>query len=157
MDEARQRDVYPGRAAVSTIRRLVVVLGDQLDPEAPWHDGFEPARDAVWMAEVAGEARRVWSHKARIALFLTAMRHHRDALRARGVTVHYRALEDGPAPEDSSGDSLAAALDRFLADARVSELVMVEAGEWGVAGAIAVDDDRVPPRDQLSGNQNRCA
>ncbi|MCP5142768.1 MAG: cryptochrome/photolyase family protein [Gammaproteobacteria bacterium] len=122
---------------MSTIRRLVVVLGDQLDPEAPWHDGFEPARDAVWMAEVAGEARRVWSHKARIALFLTAMRHHRDALRARGVTVHYRALEDGPAPEDSSGDSLAAALDRFLADARVSEMVMVEAGEWGVAGAIA--------------------
>ena len=57
----------------------------------------------------------------------------------------------------TAADSLAAALDRFLADARVSELVMVEAGELGVAGAIAVDDDRVPPRDQLSGNQNRCA
>lgn len=76
------------------IRQLVIVLGDQLDPDAAWRDDFDPARDAVWMAEVAGEATRVWSHKARIALFLAAMRHHRDALRAEGVAVHYQSLAE---------------------------------------------------------------
>ena len=46
---------------------LVVVLGDQLDIEAAAFDGFDPAQDAVWMAEVAEESTHVWSHKARIA------------------------------------------------------------------------------------------
>ena len=57
-------------------RNLVLVLGDQLDPASAALDGFDPKCDAVWMAEVAEESTHVWAHKARIALFLAAMRHH---------------------------------------------------------------------------------
>jgi deoxyribodipyrimidine photolyase-like uncharacterized protein len=64
-------------------RNLVIVLGDQLDPDSTALDDLDPRRGHVWMAEVAEEATHVWSHKARIALFPAAMRHHRDALRGR--------------------------------------------------------------------------
>ena len=76
------------------LRHLVIVLGDQLDLQSAAFDGFDADRDAIWMAEVAEEAPHVWSHKARIALFLSAMRHFRDALRRRGWTVLYRELDD---------------------------------------------------------------
>ncbi|MCX7994145.1 MAG: cryptochrome/photolyase family protein, partial [Fimbriimonadales bacterium] len=68
------------------MRNLVLILGDQLDRNSAALDGFDHARDAVWMAEVAEEATHVWSHKARIAIFLSAMRHYRDWLRSKGYT-----------------------------------------------------------------------
>lgn len=68
------------------------MLGDQLDRDSAVFDGFEPRYDRVWMAEVRVEATHVWSHKARIALFLAAMRHFREDLRERGVPVEYREL-----------------------------------------------------------------
>ena len=37
-------------------RQLVLVLGDQLDLAAAALDGFDPGRDAVWMAEVEEKA-----------------------------------------------------------------------------------------------------
>ena len=49
-------------------RHLVIVLGDQLDRSSAAFDGFDAARDTVWMAEVAEESTHVWSHKARILL-----------------------------------------------------------------------------------------
>ena len=48
------------------------------------------------MVEAPGEAAQVWSHKARIVLFLAAMRHFCSALRARGWPVEYLALEEHP-------------------------------------------------------------
>ena len=41
------------------IRNFVLVLGDQLDPESSAFDGFDPALDAVWMAEVREESTHV--------------------------------------------------------------------------------------------------
>ena len=52
------------------MRNLVLILGDQLSRESKTFDGFDKAVDAVWMAEVQGEATHVWSYKPRIALFL---------------------------------------------------------------------------------------
>jgi deoxyribodipyrimidine photolyase-related protein len=49
--------------------RLAVVLGDQLDDGHPALAGLDPARDTVLLVEAPEEARHVWSHKARIALF----------------------------------------------------------------------------------------
>ena len=68
---------------VAELRHLVLVLGDQLDLDAAAFDGFDAARDAVWMAEVAEESTHVWSSKPRTALFLAAMRHFAQALRHR--------------------------------------------------------------------------
>ena len=104
-------------------RDLVVVLGDQLDPESAAFDGFDPERDRVFMAEVSAEGEQVWSHKARIALFLSAMRHFRDDLRARGRDVAYVELA-----ESTLGAELAKAVERL----RPERVVVVEPGEWRV-------------------------
>lgn len=109
------------------LRHLVLVLGDQLDGTSSAFDGFDPKRDAVWMAEVAGESTHVWTSQPRIAVFLSAMRHFRDELRARGWTVHYRELDDA----DNAGTlatELAAALKKF----RPGKVIVVEPGEWRV-------------------------
>ena len=87
--------------------RLVLVLGDQLDRGGAAFDGFDRGRDRVWMAEVAEESTHVWTHKARIAVFLGAMRHFRDALAREGIEVEYHAPRD---PADAR-----AALDDFPA------------------------------------------
>lgn len=113
------------------MRNLVVVLGDQLDPQGSPLAGFDPARDALWMAEVAEESEHVWSHKARIALFLSAMRHFRDAQSAAGRVVHYRELGSHDAP------SLAAALAADLLRLRPARVVFVRPGDWRVAQALA--------------------
>lgn len=75
-------------------RRLLLVLGDQLDQQsALWADA-DPRQDVVWMAEVAQESTHVFTHKARIVLFLSAMRHFAAWLRERGFQVRYTALDD---------------------------------------------------------------
>ena len=75
------------------LRRLVIVLGDQLDRESVLLKGLDAEQDMVFMAEVREEATHVWSHKARIALFLAAMRHFREDLRARGSPLHNQTME----------------------------------------------------------------
>ncbi len=110
------------------IRHLVVALGDQLNLDSSVFDGFEPARDAVWMAEVGEEATHVWSHKARIALFLSAMRHFRDALLEKGFPVEYRTLDD-----PGNRGRLSAELGHFLAATRPERILLVNPGEHRVA------------------------
>ncbi len=117
------------------MRNLVLVLGDQLDRGSAAFDGFDPERDAVWMAEVAEESTHVWTHKARIAVFLAGMRHFRDALRAERIEVEYAELAVKLRAREPQ--SLAEALNGFLARAHKAgrgpeRLVMVEPGEWRV-------------------------
>lgn len=110
------------------IRSLVVVLGDQLDRDSAAFDSFDPSRDVVWMAEVARESTKVWSHKARIAVFLSAMRHFREELtQQRTWPVWYAELN----PRDGN-ESLGKTLVAFLAKHSVERVVTVEAGEWDV-------------------------
>lgn len=109
------------------MRHLVLILGDQLDRRSAALDGFDPTCDAVWMAEVAEEATHVWSHKARIVIFLSAMRHYCDWLRRKGYTVHYHALDD-----PANGGSFASELTRAVKQHQPQKLVVVEPGEWRV-------------------------
>lgn len=108
---------------VSEVRQLVVVLGDQLDADSAAFDGFESQRDRIFLAEVSAESEHVWSHKARIALFLTAMRHFRHELRARGDCVEYVELAES---------TLGAELARAVEALRPERVVVVEPGEWRV-------------------------
>jgi len=111
----------------STVRRLLVIFGDQLNEDSAVFDGGDPRCDEVWMAEVEAEAKQVWSHRQRIVLFLAAMRHFRDRLRAAGWRVHYRELED-PENAGTLGKELAA----FLRGRQVEEVVCVQPGEHRV-------------------------
>ena len=105
-----------------------MVLGDQLDPRFPvFRRHFDKARDHVLMAEVAHESRHVPSHRQRTALFLAAMRHHAQALRARDVRVRYVALDD-PANTQSLDGEVA----RAVAALRPAALAIVRPGEWRV-------------------------
>lgn len=111
-------------------RHLVVVLGDQLDLNSAAFDDFDPGQDCIWMAEVVQESTHVWSHKVRIAMFLSAMRHFAGALRERGWPVAYQAL--GEHGHEGLADALAEALNRF----RPESIRMVKAGDWRVHHAL---------------------
>ena len=118
---------------------LILVLGDQLDRRSAAFDGFDATRDRVWMAEVAEESTHVWTHKARITVFLSAMRHFRDALREEGIDVDYTALTATPASPEPA--TLAAALRASLTRCRTDNclpdtLIIVEPGEWRVQEAL---------------------
>jgi len=104
---------------------LVLVLGDQLDRRSPALDAAACDEAVVLMIESAGEAAHAWSHKQRIALFLSAMRHHAEALRGDGWTVDYQPLQAG---HDSLADGVCDAIARH----RPQRVRMVEAGEWRV-------------------------
>jgi deoxyribodipyrimidine photolyase-related protein len=119
--------LLPAHDVLRRPRHLVLVLGDQLDAKSAAFDGFDPKLDAVWIAEVAEESTHVWSHQARIALFLAAMRHFRDDLRERGFIVHYRVLDDTPAASTLAGELLATA-----SRLRPQKLIVVQPGEWRV-------------------------
>ena len=118
-------------AEATPLRHLVLVLGDQLDRGSSAFDGFDAARDAVWMAEVDEESTHVRSGKARIALFLSAMRHFADELKRDGVALHYRRLDDA-----ANRHTLAGELEAAVTALRPQRLVMTEPGEWRVREAL---------------------
>ncbi len=112
---------------MAELRSLVLVLGDQLDLEASGFDGFDLRTDAVWMAEVAGEATHVWSSRPRTVVFLAAMRHFALALQAANRPLHYTRL-------DALGNrgSLAAQLQADIQRLRPAGLIMTAPGDWRV-------------------------
>jgi deoxyribodipyrimidine photolyase-related protein len=127
----------------------VLVLGDQLDRASSAFDGFDPAKDAVWMAEVSDETTQVWSAKQRTVLFLSAMRHFAQALREEGFPVLYRTLSDSAA--DTPDSTLAEELTRTLRVRVVQRLRLVEPGDHRVrtqleaaADALGVPLDLLP-------------
>lgn len=127
-------------APVHPCRRLIVVLGDQLDADSTVFEGFDPEHDWIWMAEVSGEATHVWNSQCRISMFLAAMRHFRDRLRERGWPVAYRQLNVSDS-HWSFGDradlglaegaeTLASQLALTLDRLRPAEVHAVDPGEW---------------------------
>ncbi|UCH83538.1 MAG: cryptochrome/photolyase family protein, partial [Candidatus Latescibacterota bacterium] len=82
------------RGRVDSADTLLLVLGDQLDPNATPVDTLDRSRDAVVMIEAAQESTHVSSHRQRTALFLSAMRHFAVGLIDRGYRVYYVRLDD---------------------------------------------------------------
>ncbi len=109
------------------MRHFVLVLGDQLDRHSAAFDGFDVEQDAVWMVEVVEEATYVWSHKARIAMFFSAMRHFAELLRAEKIAVHYRKID-----EPGNLGSFTAELQQAVRQHAPQKLIVVYPGEWRV-------------------------
>ncbi|MDE2047507.1 MAG: cryptochrome/photolyase family protein [Betaproteobacteria bacterium] len=103
---------------------LRLILGDQLWLQNPALDGVDPAHDQVLMIEAASEGAAVWSHKARITLFLSAMRHFAHALRDAGLPLEYVVLDAAEPPD------FAARLRERLMRLRPRRVVCCEPGEW---------------------------
>ena len=111
---------------MSACRHLVLILGDQLDAQSSALEGIDPAQDVVLMIEATEESTHVRSHRQRTALFLSAMRHHAQALTERGLQVHYRAL----GREDDA--TLAAGLQAAVERHRPRAVIGVEPGDLRV-------------------------
>jgi deoxyribodipyrimidine photolyase-related protein len=106
------------------MRSLRLVLGDQLSFENPALADLDPTEDAVLMIESSSESTAVWSAKARIAIFLSAMRHFAVEVVERGLPLVYVRLDD-PLPGGFE-ERLTAA----LATHGPATLVVCEPGEW---------------------------
>lgn len=119
---------------MTPLRTLVLVLGDQLDADAAAFDGFDPQQDAVWIAEVVEESTHVWSSQQRIALFLSAMRHFAQHLKALGRPLHYRTLDTKSQADEPLG--LADALQADLARLKPHSVVMTAPGDHRVLNHI---------------------
>lgn len=116
-----------------TVRRLGMVLGDQLSFDLSLFDTLDPACDAVLMAEVSEEAQYVPHHPQKIVLVFSAMRHFAAALEDRGWRVIYVRLD---APGNSG--SLVGELRRWGDTLGGPELHVTECGEWRVEEALRV-------------------
>ncbi len=116
---------------------LIPVLGDQLSSNIASLRGADKARSIVLMMEVADETTYVKHHKAKIALILSAMRHHAERLRGEGWTVDYVRLDD-PYNTGSFTGEVARAVERHTPAA----IHVTEAGEWRVRAMLAAWEDR---------------
>ena len=105
-------------------RNLVLVLGDQLNRDSAAFDGFDVDQDRVVMIESLTESSHVWSHQARIAVFLSAMRHFAAVLRAENLPLDYVAFDERH-PADLA-DILRAQLQRL----KPAKLILAETGDW---------------------------
>ena len=122
-----------------SLRNLILVLGDQLDASSSAFNGFDPKRDAIWMAEVEQESTHVVSSKQRITLFLSAMRHFAKSLQAKKWRVIYTAL-------DSAGNagSLAGELEKTILLQKPQHLIMVMPGESRVLASLQAVAEKHP-------------
>ena len=106
------------------MKRLRLVLGDQLTFDNGALRDLDADHDAVLMIESASESTVVWTTKPRIAMFLSAMRHFALEVADRGWPLIYIRLDD-----DLPG-GFAERLDAVIATHRPETLAVCEPGEW---------------------------
>lgn len=123
------------------IRRLHLILGDQLDDHSAIFDDFNPATDSLWMAEVRGESTHVWSHRVRTSLFLSAMRHFRDNQQKLKRSLQYTQLDD-----PANTHTLAGELSRTIEQSTPQEIRVVQPGDHRVQEDLksATKQHRIP-------------
>jgi len=126
------------------MRNLILVLGDQLDAKSAAFDDFDKADDSVWMAEVHEEATHVWSHKQRLVFFFSAMRHFRDELREKDITVQYHQLHADKRRD--SGATFSSVLATSIRECRPDSLIIVQPGDYRVQQALQrfADEHDIP-------------
>ena len=108
-------------------KRLILILGDQLDFQGSVLQDFNRDTDEFIMIESSNEAQYVWSHKAKVALFLAAMRHFAIELEEQQYPLTYIK---------ESTLSIVEVLSEQLKKKGVKRLVCTEPGEWRLKIAI---------------------
>jgi deoxyribodipyrimidine photolyase-related protein len=108
------------------MRNVIVILGDQLNLDNPALEGFNHQQDMVLMIEAPNESTHVWSHKARIALFLSAMRHFALTLQSQHYPLRYLKLGDHDYID------LASAWLALLSEYDPQQIIVCEMGDYRV-------------------------
>jgi deoxyribodipyrimidine photolyase-related protein len=106
---------------MNTPKSLVLILGDQLDLNGAALRAFNVKTDEIVMIESIPEAQYVWSHKAKIALFLSAMRHFAIKLKELNYPLTY--IQSSPL-------SIVETLKEKIIQEQITNLICVEPGEW---------------------------
>jgi len=109
------------------VKRLILVMGDQLSPLLSSLQEANKETDVVVMAEVADEASYVPHHPKKIVLIFAAMRKFAAKLRAAGWQVAYTHLDD---PHNSG--SISGELLRHAESSGATEVLVTEPTEWRV-------------------------
>lgn len=122
--QGRQKHHHHGQSTHMT-RHLILILGDQLGWDNPALNGFDPAQDRLLMIEADSEAGEVWNHQARIALFLSGMRHFANEAHRRRWPCTYMKVDDPSLLGDFAGR-----LTHALNTHRPQALVVMEPGAW---------------------------
>ncbi len=112
------------------VRRLILVLGDQLSPDLSALGAARPD-DLIVMAEVAEEAGYVPHHPKKVAFLFAAMRKFAARLRAEGRNVAYTTLDD---PENAG--SITGELLRRATEHGATEVIATQPGEWRLIAAL---------------------
>ena len=113
------------------VKRLILVLGDQLSQELSALQAGDPATDVVVMAEVADEAGYVPHHPKKIAFLFAAMRKFAAQLRKDGWDVRYTQLDD-----TENAGSIVGELLRRTEETGAKEVIATEPGEWRLIEAL---------------------
>ncbi|MEQ9261455.1 MAG: cryptochrome/photolyase family protein [Roseovarius sp.] len=113
------------------VKRLVLVLGDQLSHGLSALSEADKARDVVVMAEVADETGYVPHHPKKIALIFSAMRHFAEELREAGWQVAYTKLDDENATKSIVGELM-----RRGQEHDSSQVLATTPGEWRLIEAL---------------------
>ena len=103
------------------MKKLILILGDQLDLKVAALRDFDIKTDQVIMIESMQEAQYVWTHKAKIALFLSAMRHFAKNLEDLHYPITY--IKSSPL-------TLVEALKEKIVQEQIKHLICTEPGEW---------------------------
>ncbi len=103
------------------LKKLVLILGDQLDENGAALRDFDFKVDEVLMIESIPEAQYVWSHKAKIALFLSAMRHF--AVRLKELKYPLCYIQNSPL-------SIVETLKEKIVREQITHVICIEPGEY---------------------------
>ena len=103
------------------MKKLILILGDQLNLDSTALEDIDVEVDEIVMVESTHEAQHVRSHKARIALFLSAMRHFAEQLKSQGLPLTY--IQHSP-------KAIVEVLRDKMIEGKFTHLICVEPGEW---------------------------
>lgn len=107
------------------VKRLILVLGDQLSEGLSALREADKENDLVVMAEVADEAAYVGHHPKKIALIFSAMRHFTETLRRDGWQVAYSTLD-----ASDTSTSIVGELMRRGQEHGTTDVIATRPGEW---------------------------
>lgn len=115
----------------ATIRRLFVVLGDQLDYNRFLPEDFDSGKDLFWMAEASEESTHVFSSKHRIVFFLSSMRHFRNHLRSSNLPIRYHEINDS-----ETNVSLDDLLRKDILELNPQQISLIKPGDFRIETAL---------------------
>lgn len=123
--------VFSPPSVSGSVRRLLVVLGDQLDLNSPLLSDLDPEQDAVLMMEVESESLHVATHVQRTVFFLSAMRHFAVSAESAGHRLEYVPLDHPDNTQSFSGE-----LERALTRLNPESVSVCRPGSWRVLGQL---------------------